>query len=62
MLILAAVMMVKIRAIKEHLEKNPKDKSTKRRLESWESKQRKVLKYLKRQVSFRIDYRIFKSL
>ena len=43
-------MNVKINAIKEHLALNPKDKSTKRRLEAWVSKQRKVLKYLKRQV------------
>jgi ribosomal protein S15P/S13E len=46
----AAVMMVKINDMKEHLLKFPKDKSTKRRLEAWISKQKKILKYLKRKV------------
>ncbi|KAJ2996449.1 30S ribosomal protein S15 [Globomyces sp. JEL0801] len=45
----AAIMMVKINAVKDHLEKNPKDKSTKRRLQTLESKQRAILKYLRRQ-------------
>jgi ribosomal protein S15 len=43
-----AVMSVKIIAIKEHLAKNPKDKSTKRRLDATIGKRGKMLKYLRR--------------
>ncbi|KAJ3261160.1 30S ribosomal protein S15 [Boothiomyces macroporosus] len=44
----AAVMNVKIEAMRKHMEKHKKDTSTKRKLEAWISKQRGILKYLKR--------------
>ncbi|KAJ3369469.1 hypothetical protein HDU91_007142 [Kappamyces sp. JEL0680] len=46
----AAVMDVKITAMRKHLSYNKNDKSTKRKLEAWVSKQRKMLKYLRRKV------------
>ncbi|KAJ3274425.1 30S ribosomal protein S15 [Terramyces sp. JEL0728] len=44
----AAVMNVKIAAMRMHMEKHKKDTSSKRKLEAWVSKQRGILKYLKR--------------
>lgn len=48
--IIAAVMDIKIQAMKQHLFNHLKDKSTKRRYEICLSKQNKVLKYLRRKV------------
>eukprot|EP00842_Homolaphlyctis_polyrhiza_P003689 jgi/Hompol1/4320/HPOL_001574-RA len=44
----AAVFTVRIHAMQKHLTLNPKDKSTKRRLQTWLSKRDKILKYLRR--------------
>jgi ribosomal protein S15P/S13E len=54
--LVAAAMSVKIDAMKLHLSKNHKDKSTKRKLEYWISKQRKMLQYLRRKVCVVIKY------
>lgn len=41
---------IKIKAMQEHLAKYHKDSSTKRKLELWMGKRRKMLKYLRRTV------------
>jgi len=43
-----AVLTVRIEALREHVEKHPKDHNTKRGLEALFTKRRKLLQYLKR--------------
>lgn len=44
----AGAMSIKISAMRNHLSRHKKDKSTKRKFEYWVSKQRKMLQYLRR--------------
>lgn len=44
----AALFTLRIQSMQEHLEKNKGDVGTKRQLEKWVSKRKKVLKYLRR--------------
>jgi hypothetical protein len=50
-------MDIKIKAMKAHLKANPKDKSTKRRLEAGLGKQSKMLKYLRRTVNHFFNFK-----